>query len=134
MALATIYRGYIDIPSTKQTLTLNFTGAASINVNCYYDIYQNTVLLYIPAINTIATSNGFLSANLPLNLVPIHDFNLLGSVINSTAPGLTSEKQGIIAVSSSGVLTISTDITYNQFTQGNQCGTFTGQTLIYNIN
>ena len=134
MALANIYRGYINIPSTKQPITLNFTGAATVNVNCYYDIVSNTVSLYIPFFNVIATSNGLLTANLPLNLTPIHDFSFIGSTINSTGPGFSSETQGIITISTSGVITISRDITYDQFTQGNQCGVYTGKTLIYNLN
>ena len=134
MALALIKRGYINIPSTKIPITLNFTGATNINVNCYYDINTNIASLYIPSFAHNATTNGYLQAQLPPNLTPFSQISLIGSVIYSTSPTISSEIQGIITITNTGLLTISADITYDQFIQGNMCGTFTGQTLIFNLN
>jgi len=125
---------YQGIPSNKIPITLNFTGASIATVNCYYSINKSTVLLYIPQTVLTATTNDYLTTNLPPNITPSLTISLIGSVITSSSPTTYNETQGIITIANTGILNISTNLQYNQFTSGNRCGTFSGQTLIYNLN
>jgi len=134
MARRNFEEGYLQIPSNKIQLQLDFTGAAIATVDGYYSINNNTVFLYVPQTVLTATASSYLTANLPQAITPSQTVGLIGSVITSSSPSTYSETQGVITVANTGILSISTNLQYNQFTSGNRCGTFSGQTLIYNLN
>jgi hypothetical protein len=124
---------YQGIPTSKIPIELDFTGAAIATVNGYYSINNNTVFLYVPQTVLTATASSYLTANLPQAITPSQTVSLIGSVITSSSPTTYSETQGVITVANTGILSISTNLQYNQFTSGNRCGTFSGQTLIQSI-
>ena len=130
MARRNFDEGYLQIPGEKESASIQFTGAiGNINVNCDYSIYNNTASLYIPSTNALAVSNGTINVQLPANLIPSKTIDTICSVIQGT-----SETIGKITISNIGVLNIYATITGTPFSQGSNCGTFSGQTITYNLN
>ena len=134
MAYRNILEDYMSIPGTKTPITLTITGAASKTINGYYAINNNTAMVYIPQFSQFATSSDYLQTQLPAQLIPLNTVSIIGNVVSSDSSATFHEVQGLISVSQSGVLTISSSPQYNTFTSGNYSGTFTGQTLTYNLN
>ena len=132
MAIRNLEEGFINIPSNTHPITLNFTGPAIISVNGYYSINNNTVFLYIPAFSAPANmSSGILNfLQLPAILTPQHSVVLIGSVITPTS----TETQGQIMITSFNTMNISANVAGGMFASGSICGTYSGQTLIYNLN
>ena len=131
MATRNLEEGFITIPSNSQPITLNFTGAAIISVNCFYAINNKTALLYIPAFSTTAImSTGTLYTQLPDILLSTNSFGFIGSVVNAS----NNETQGLITIASTGQLEITANISGDMFASGSICGTYSGITLTYNRN
>jgi len=119
MAVRNIYDNFVNV-STKTNITLSFTGAGFVDIDCYYTINNNIVNLYIPMFSSLTITTGSLTAQLPQEITPLTTTNNMFVIRPST--------QSTITINSNGT------ITFGPFTIGQNCGTLYGQTIIYNLN
>ena len=130
MAVRNIYEEWMGLGG-KQPITLSFTGAANVDVDSYYLQADNMVYLYVPQFNVLTTANGSLIAELPFTIQ--NATNFIGISLNDDASEMNSITIGR-EIDNQANLTITGSIAGTGFASGTNCGTYSGQTLAFNLN